>query len=32
MAANIQRILADARSFLDLERVMSVVASETILS
>jgi EthD domain len=32
MAANIQRILADARSFLDLDRVMSVVASETILS
>lgn len=32
MAANIERILADARSFLDLERVMSVAASETILS
>ena len=32
MAANIQRILEDARSFLDLERVMSVVTSETILS
>jgi hypothetical protein len=32
MAANMKRVLDDARSFLDLERVASVVASETILS
>jgi hypothetical protein len=32
MAANMRRILDDARSFLDLERVASVVTSETILS
>ena len=32
MAANMRRVLDDARSFLDLERVASVVTSETILS
>jgi hypothetical protein len=32
MARNMKRILEDARSFLDLERVASVVTSETILS
>jgi len=32
MAANMRRILEDARSFLDLERVASVVTSEYILS
>ena len=32
MAANMRRVLEDARSFLDLERVASVVASEYILS
>jgi hypothetical protein len=32
MAANMRRILDDARSFLDLERVASVVTSEYILS
>jgi hypothetical protein len=32
MAANMRRVLDDARSFLDLERVASVVARETILS
>jgi hypothetical protein len=32
LATNLKRVLDDVRTFLDLERVTSVVASETILS